>query len=141
MPGMAAGSYGVLEQEASMIHLPSANTEKVQPRPIAPDRGTLRSFATGLGLCLVVAVLAGCGSSNGSFGGSSAAPQSHSVSSGGNTTSNTTGGSTTTTSATPGSQNSGPPYLVKSLQVTIEEKDTRAAAGKILAWITATDTR
>jgi hypothetical protein len=123
-----------------MIYLPSANTEKAHSRQSAPGGRTLRSLATGVGLCLAVALLAGCGTSMGAS--SALAPQSHSVGSNGGSSSNTTsGGSTTTTSATPGSQNSGPPYLVKSLQVTIEEKDTRAAAGAILAWIMATDTK
>src|SRR5215831_16174639 len=134
MPSMAACSYGILEQEASMIHLLSAHTEKTQARQPAPGRRTLRSLATGIGLCLTVALLSGCGTSMGAS--SALAPQSHSVGSNDGSSSNTTsGGSTTTTSATPGSQNSGPPYLVKSLQVTIQVKDTRAAAGTILAWI------
>jgi hypothetical protein len=139
---MAAWSYGVLDQEASMIHLPSANTEKVQSRQPAPGGRTLRSLAAGLGLCLAVALLAGCGgASNASLGSQhSAAGPGQSFSSGG-TSSNSSGGSTTTTSATPGSQNGGPPYLVKSLQVTIQEKDTRAAAGTIMAWIAATDSK
>jgi len=125
-----------------MIHLPLAHTEKTQTWSPALGRHTLRSLATGLGLCLAVVLLAGCGgSTNASLSPQhSAAGPGQSLSSGG-TSSNSSGGSTTTTSATPGSQNSGPPYLVKSLQVTIQVKDTRAAAGKILSWIAATDTK
>jgi Domain of unknown function (DUF4349) len=124
-----------------MIHLSSAHPHKAQPRPPDLGRRTLRSLAAGLGLCLAVALLAGCGSAtNASLGSQHSAAPGQSVSSGG-TSSNTSGGSTNTTSATPGSQNSGPPYLVKSLQVTIEEKDTRAAAATILSWIMATDSK
>jgi hypothetical protein len=98
-------------------------------RPAISGR-TSRTLGACAGLGLVVMlVLAGCGGS--SFGASSAvAPQSHAVSSNGGSTSNTTSGS----------QNSGgPPYLVKSLQVSLQVKDTRATAGTILAWIAATD--
>jgi Domain of unknown function (DUF4349) len=121
-----------------MIDLSSANTEKVQPRPPAPSGRTLRTLATSVGLCLAIALLAGCGSAtNASLAPQrSAAPPGQSLSSGG-----TSGSTTNTTSATPGSQNSGPPYLVKSLQVTLQVKDTRAAAATILAWIMATDTK
>jgi Domain of unknown function (DUF4349) len=88
---------------------------------------------SGLGLVAML-VLAGCGSAS-SGAASPLAPQSHAVSSGSGSTSNTTAGGSTS-----GSQNNGgPPYLVKSLQVSLQVKDTRATAGTILAWIVATD--
>jgi hypothetical protein len=43
----------------------------------------------------------------------------------------------TSAQANPG----GPPYLIKSLQVSLQVKDTRATAGAILAWIEATDSK
>ncbi|PWT78015.1 MAG: hypothetical protein C5B60_01855 [Chloroflexi bacterium] len=86
-------------------------------------------------------LLSGCGTSM--IAGSASGPD-HSAASNGSSNSNTTSGGPTsnTTAATPGPQNGGgPPYLVKSLQVTIEVKDTRTAAGSILAWIAATDNK
>jgi hypothetical protein len=91
------------------------------PRPAMGGR-TCRALRACAGLGLVVMlILAGCGSA--SFGASSAAaPQGHAVSSGSGSTSNTTSGGSTS-----GSQNNGgPPYLVKSLQVSLQVKDIRA---------------
>ena len=83
-------------------------------------------------------LLAGCGGSvasgssvvnrANSSGGSAAAPANTSKSLSGNV------------GATPGIP-SGPPYLVKSLQVNLQVKDTRAAAGEILAWVQTTDSK
>ncbi|MGO8950056.1 MAG: DUF4349 domain-containing protein [Ktedonobacterales bacterium] len=120
-----------------MTYLSSAPTRRAWlPR--------FRSLAVCLGLILTVALLAGCGSSSASstFGpiNSSLGPAQ---SSSGNTSSAASSSSNSVpASSTPSSSsNGGPPYLVKALQVTIQVKDTRAAAATILAWIMATDTK
>jgi TolA-binding protein len=101
---------------------------------------TFRALGACVGLGLIVMLLlAGCGSAM-SAGGANG-PARSAASNGGSSSNASAGGTTTnTTAATPGPQNGGgPPFLVKSLQVTIEVTDTRATAGTILAWIGATD--
>jgi Domain of unknown function (DUF4349) len=122
-----------------MIYVSSTNTRKAQPRQPVPGKRTLLSLAACVGLTLMVALLAGCGGASVASGSTHSVAGPNQSSSSGSTLGNTSGGSPNTTSATPGSQNSGPPYLVKSLQVTLEVKDTRATASTILAWIAATD--
>jgi hypothetical protein len=123
-----------------MIDLSSAHTLRALPRHPAWGRRTLRSLAAGVGLCLAVALLAGCGSSSGgaSFGSQRSAAGPAQSSSSGNVSGSTLGSTSPGATPAPGG---GPPYLVKALQVTIEVKDTRAAAATILSWIMATDTK
>jgi hypothetical protein len=127
-----------------MIHLLSANTRRAWLRHPALGGRTLRSLAVFLGLSLTVALLAGCGNSaTPGFGPEHSAAAPAQSSSSGNTSAAASSGSTsgnTSPAATP-APGGGPPYLVKALQVTIEVKDTRAAAATILAWIMATDTK
>lgn len=102
-----------------------------------------RNVGRALTLCiwlgLVAALIAGCGpraasgtsTSNvrsSSSGDTVAAPPGTSKTGNGNT-------NPTTSNA------SGPPYLVKALQVSLQVKDTRATAGAILAWVQTTDTK
>ena len=124
-----------------MLGLSSANTRKAQPRHPARGGHTLRSLAACVGLTLAVALLAGCGSSSAgaSLGSQHSAAGPAQSSSSGNTSAAASSGSTSP-GATP-APGGGPPYLVKALQVTIEVKDTRAAAATILSWIMATDTK
>ena len=122
-----------------MIDLSSANTMRPQPRHPALGRRTLQSLAACVGLTLTVAILAGCGSSSASFGSQRSAAGPAQSSSSGNTSAAGSSGSTSP-GATP-APGGGPPYLVKALQVTIQVKDTRAAAATILSWIMATDTK
>ena len=141
---MAPDAYGILGQEAYMTYLSSAHTQRAWLlRPARAGR-TFRSLAICLGLSLMVVLLAGCGSSSASLSnGPANAPLAGGAASSGNTSSAASSGSnlapTSSTPSTP--SNGGPPYLVKALQVTIQVKDTRAAAATILAWIMATDTK
>ena len=122
-----------------MIHLLSAHTRRALPQHPALGVRAVRSLAACVGLTLMVALLAGCGSSP--ISAPAAGPAQSSSS--GNTSAAASSGSTssnTSPGATP-APGGGPPYLVKALQVTIEVKDTRAAAATILSWIMATDTK
>lgn len=49
--------------------------------------------------------------------------------------------SSSATNVSSSSQNSGPAYLIKTLKVTLQVKDTRQSAGAIAAWISSTDPR
>ena len=121
-----------------MINLSSVVNGWARVFRLARGKRTCRALAAGAGLGIVaVMVLAGCGAA--SFGNVPEAAPAHSAAGSGNTSSSSQSAATSSTPST--SSNGGPPYLVKALQVTIQVKDTRAAAATILGWIMATDTK
>ncbi|WIG58485.1 MAG: hypothetical protein OJF49_001231 [Ktedonobacterales bacterium] len=89
-----------------------------------------------VGLCAVLALLAGCGSA--ATSSSAYSPQFSNKSLSGAPAATPANGSAAS-QGTGTAQYKGPSYLIKSLQVNLQVKDTQATASALLAWITATD--
>jgi Domain of unknown function (DUF4349) len=84
-----------------------------------------------------VLIFAGCaGSASSTNGATYSAPNTHasSLSTGASSSTNSSSQDTTTSDV-------GPQYLIKTLNVDMQVKDTRKVANSIQAWITATDPR
>ena len=89
-----------------------------------------------LGVCVMLALLAGCGSAATST--ASYSPQFGNKSLSGAPAASPASGSAAS-QGTGTAQYKGPSYLIKSLQVNLQVKDTEATASALLAWIAATD--
>src|SRR5713226_4551237 len=95
-------------------------------------------FQGSLGILVILALLlAACGGS--STNGSSAAPTTGQVPQSGKSSSQGSNSSSGQTSKSPSF--SGPQYLIKSLQVNMQVKDTRQVASELQSWIATTDPR
>lgn len=108
------------------------------------NRGVLVSI---IGFCVLGLLLVACGGSGGTTATSAAAPQANTGGANGysqpRTSSNDTNTGQKPTSDSTGSNSSqyGPQYLTKSLQVTMQVKDTTQAATALQQWINQEDTK
>jgi hypothetical protein len=103
-----------------------------------------RSFII-VGLCLGIVFLAGCGASTLSNNSTAGAPMHapadmQKVSQGAAASGVQTSGNLGKTTGLPSNATqNGPQYLVKSLQVTMEVKDSRQTAGDLQQWMSSSD--
>src|SRR5712692_152087 len=95
-----------------------------------------------LGILFILALLlAACGAGESTSGSSSSVPTSAHAPAQQSGSSSSQGSSSSSSKGSSSSASYGPQYLIKSLQVNMQVKDTRQVASNLQSWISTTDSR
>src|SRR5258707_3868889 len=95
-----------------------------------------------LGILFILALLlAACGAGESTSGSSSSVPTSAHAPAQQSRSSSSQGSSSSSSKGSRSSGSYGPQYLIKSLQVNMQVKDTRQVASNLQSWISTTDSR